>query len=46
MTFFDGSSKTFNNAFIELVLRYSILSINTNVVLILNEDLFKLLLIF
>ena len=37
-----GSSIIFNNALIELKLKYSILSINTNLSFELNEDLFKL----
>ena len=36
-----GSSKIFNNALIELILRNSILSIKTNLGFLLNDDLFK-----
>ena len=37
-----GSSKTFNKALIEFVFKNSILSINTNLGLLLKEDLFRL----
>ena len=44
--FLDGSSKIFNKAFTEFTFKYSILSINTNLGLVLNEDLFKSLINF
>ena len=37
-----GSSNIFNKALIELIFNSSILSINTNLGLLLNDDLFKL----
>ena len=36
-----GSSNTFNRAFTELIFKNSILSINTNLGLLLNEDLLR-----
>ena len=37
-----GSSNIFSKAFIELIFKYSILSIKTNLGLLLNDDLFNL----
>ena len=42
----EGSSKIFKRALIELIFKNSILSINTNLGLSLNDDLFKLLIKF
>ena len=39
----DGSSRIFNKAFIELTFKNSILSINTNLGLLLKEYLFKVI---
>ena len=37
-----GSSNIFNKALIEFIFKNSILSINTNLGFLLNDDLFKL----